>query len=198
MTAERKLTRTTKCPLLQSRVTVHDCNDDVRDVDLEALGNKASPRERCPRGRGASASHRTVQTWMDSTERKTASDGTPEPKSGPTAGRKEQQLRERADEQRVKRAWPTAGRQGAISLQSQERGTSVSHIKVHQTQCTHQDRGDARCDGTRAQAPTVQTVLKAWKLSSRSSSTRTSGSLSRCRGSLDSEDCGDSSVGVHR
>ena len=49
-----------------------------------------------------------------------------------------------------------------------------------------------------AQAPTDQTVLKAWKLSSRSSSTRTSRSLIRRRGSLDSEDRGDSPVAAHR
>ena len=78
---------------------MHDRSDDVRDVDLEALGNKASPRERCPRGRGASVSHRTVQARVDSEDKK-ARDGTPEPKnekSGPTAGGKEQPVRERAD-----------------------------------------------------------------------------------------------------
>ena len=65
--------------------------DDVGGAGLEALRNKASPRERCPRGRGASVPHRTVQARVDS-EDKTARDGTPEPKnekSGPTAGRKE-------------------------------------------------------------------------------------------------------------
>ena len=46
------------------------------------------------------------------------------------------------------------------------------------------------------QAPTDQTVLKAWKLSSRSPSTWTSGSLFRRKGSPDSEDRGDSSVAV--
>ena len=46
---------------------MHDRKDDVRDVGLEALGNKASQqREWCPRGSGANASHRTVQAWMDS------------------------------------------------------------------------------------------------------------------------------------
>ena len=49
------------------QATVHDRKDDVRDVGLEALGNKASQqREWCPRGSGATASHRTVQAWMDS------------------------------------------------------------------------------------------------------------------------------------
>ena len=84
---------------------MYDCNDDVRDVDLEALGNKASPRERCPRGRGGSASDRTVQAWSGLNRKtKTARDRTPETKIGPTAGRKEQPLRERADEQLVRRA----------------------------------------------------------------------------------------------
>ena len=36
---------------------------------------------------------------------------------------------------------------------------------IPRTQGTQQDRGDARCHGTRAQAPTVQKALKAWKLS---------------------------------
>ena len=49
---------------------MHDRKDDVRDVGLEALGNKASQlRERCPRDSGADASHRTVQAWMGSNEK---------------------------------------------------------------------------------------------------------------------------------
>ena len=65
--------------------------------DLEALGNKASPRERCPRGQRRRCLAQAVQAWMDSNE-KTAREGTPEPKKSqraqPTAG---------------KRAYPTAG-----------------------------------------------------------------------------------------
>ena len=47
--------------------------------DLEALGNKASPRERCPRGQRRRCLAQAVQAWMDSNE-KTAREGTPEPK----------------------------------------------------------------------------------------------------------------------
>ena len=60
---------------------MHDRKDDVRDVGLEALGNKASqPRERCPRGQRRRCFAQTVQAWMDSRE-KTAREGTPEPKN---------------------------------------------------------------------------------------------------------------------
>ena len=47
--------------------------------DLEDLGNKASPRERCPRGQRRRYLGQAVQAWMDSNE-KTAREGTPEPK----------------------------------------------------------------------------------------------------------------------
>ena len=59
---------------------MHDRKDDVRDVGLEALGNKASQlRERCPRGQRRRCLAQAVQAWMDSNE-KTAREGTPEPK----------------------------------------------------------------------------------------------------------------------
>ena len=58
---------------------MHDRKDDVRDVGLEALGNKASPRERCPRGHRRRCLAQAVQAWMDSNE-KTARERTPEPK----------------------------------------------------------------------------------------------------------------------
>ena len=54
--------------------------------DLEALGNKASPRERCPRGQRRRCLAQAVQAWMDSNE-KTAR--TQEGKRAhPTAGEK--------------------------------------------------------------------------------------------------------------
>ena len=60
---------------------MHDRKDDVRDVGLEALGNKASQsRERCPRGQRRRCFAQGVQAWMDSRE-KTAREGTPEPKN---------------------------------------------------------------------------------------------------------------------
>ena len=37
--------------------------------DLEALGNKASPRERCPRGQRRRCLAQAVQAWMDSNEK---------------------------------------------------------------------------------------------------------------------------------
>ena len=52
------------------------------------LETRPHRRERCPRGRGASASHRTVQAWVDS-KKKQPGMGPPEPKNekcGPTAG----------------------------------------------------------------------------------------------------------------
>ena len=36
---------------------------------LEALGNKASPRERCPRGQRRRCLAQAVQAWMDSNEK---------------------------------------------------------------------------------------------------------------------------------
>ena len=65
---------------------MHDRKDDVRDVGLEALGNKTSQlRERCRGDSGADAG-------MDGLKRKTAMEGTPEPKKGKrtqaTAGEK--------------------------------------------------------------------------------------------------------------
>ena len=59
---------------------MHDRKDDVRDVGLEALGNKASPRERCPRV--AAPVPRTGQCRHGWTQvEKTAREGTPEPKN---------------------------------------------------------------------------------------------------------------------
>ena len=69
---------------------MHDRKDDVRDVGLEALGNKASPRERCPRGQRRRCLAQAVQAWMDSNE-KTAREGT--------------------RTQESKRAYPTAGKE---------------------------------------------------------------------------------------
>ena len=97
--------------------------DDVRGAGLEALGNEASPRERCPRGRGASVSHRTVQARVYSKD-KTARDGT-EPENennGTTAGGKAQPLRERADLKLLKGAQPTAGGQ-ETTMVPQTQGT---------------------------------------------------------------------------
>ena len=79
---------------------MHDRKDDVRDVGLEALGNKASQlRERCPRGQRRRCLAQAVQAWMDPNE-KTAREGTPEPKK----------VREHSQLQ-AKRAYPTAGKE---------------------------------------------------------------------------------------
>ena len=60
---------------------MHDRKDDVRDVGLEALGDKASqPRERCPRGQRRRCFAQD-SAGMDGLERKTAREGTPEPKN---------------------------------------------------------------------------------------------------------------------
>ena len=49
---------------------MHDRKDDVRDVGLEALGNKASQqRERCPRGQRRRCLAQAVQAWTDSNEK---------------------------------------------------------------------------------------------------------------------------------
>ena len=78
---------------------MHDRKDDVRDVGLEALGNKASQlRERCPRGQRRRCLAQAVQAWMDSNE-KTAREGSPEPKK----------VKEHSQLQ-AKRAYPTAGK----------------------------------------------------------------------------------------
>ena len=70
---------------------MHDRKDDVRDVGLEALGNKASPRERCPRGQRRRCLAQAVQAWMDSNE-KTARGRDPRTQESkraqPTAGEK--------------------------------------------------------------------------------------------------------------
>ena len=94
-----------------------------QDQARKPLETRPHRRERCPRGRGASASHWKVQVRMDSNEKK-ARDGTPDP--------------------RKKRAWPTAGRQRAISLTLKLQETSISRSTSPQTQCTQQVRGDAK------------------------------------------------------
>ena len=60
---------------------MHDGKDDVRDVGLEALGNKASQlRERCPR-RLRRRCLAQDSAGMDGLKRKkTAREGTPDPK----------------------------------------------------------------------------------------------------------------------
>ena len=79
---------------------MHDRKDDVRDVGLEALGNKASPRERCPRGQRRRCLAQAVQAWMDSNETKNSQGRDPRTQESkraqPTAG---------------KRAYPTAGKE---------------------------------------------------------------------------------------
>ena len=110
---------------------------------------------------------------------KTARDGTPEPKnekSGSTAGRKEQPLRERADPQLVRRAWPTAGRereQSAFSQRDREQPSVVAGFPRHSAPNKMVETPGATerqvpTPQSSAQAPTVQTVLKSWKLHSRS------------------------------
>ena len=81
---------------------MHDRKDDVRDVGLEALGNKASQlRERCPQGQRRRCLAQAVQAWMDSNgKKKTAREGTPEPKK----------VKEHSQLQ-AKRAYPTAGKE---------------------------------------------------------------------------------------
>ena len=137
---------------------------------------------------GADVSHRTVQAWMDSREKKQPGKGPQNPrkkrattaeKSGPTAGKK---------------SIPTAGGQRAVSLRSNKQRTITIRIEAPQTQITQQDSRNARQSST--EALTVQTVLKDRKLSSHSSSRKPSRSLSQRRGRLDSEDRGDSSITV--
>ena len=63
---------------------MHDRKDDVRDVWSGSPWKTRphKPRERCPRGTaGADASHRTVQAWDGLKRKKTAREGTPEPKN---------------------------------------------------------------------------------------------------------------------
>ena len=65
---------------------------------LEALGNKASPRERCPRGQRRRCFAQD-SAGMDGLKRKNSQGRDPR-----TQERKEQPLRERADLQLVRRA----------------------------------------------------------------------------------------------
>ena len=136
---------------------------------------------------GAGASHRTVQAWMDS-RKKQPGMGPQNPrkkrattagKSGPTAGKKS-----------IANCRRTEGSQPSVKQ------TTNNHHSYRdpQTQITQQDGRDARQSST--EAPTVQTMLKDRKLSSRSSSRKPSRSLSQRRGRLDSEDRGDSSITV--
>ena len=79
---------------------------------------------------------RTGQCRHEWTQKLTAMDGTPEPKNekkGPTAGRRVQPLRERADLQLVIRVWPTAGRQGqsAFSQRDKKQPSVVSRSPRH-------------------------------------------------------------------
>ena len=76
---------------------------------LEALGNKASPRERCPRRQRRRCLAQAVQAWTDSNE-ETAREGTPEPKKS-------------------KRAQPTAGEKSIPNSKERTRATG------DQTQC---------------------------------------------------------------
>ena len=86
---------------------MRDRKDDVRDVGLKALGNKASQRrERCPRGQRRRCLAQVVQAWMDSKEKKkTTREGTPEPKK----------VKEHSQLQ-AKRAYPTAGKELELLL----------------------------------------------------------------------------------
>ena len=106
---------------------------------------------------------------------------------------------------RKKRAQPTAGRQRAISFQSKRQERTISRIKIP-PDTVHSTRSWERQVRRNAKFPLVKAAhrprqsrqrLEVGSLSSRSSSTRPSRSLSRRRGSPDSEDRGDSSVAVH-
>ena len=136
--------------------------DDVRGPGLEALGSKPAGLLRQCLAQDSAG--------MSGLKRKTAMDGTPEPRN--------------------KRAQPTAGRQE----------TTISRIKIPQTQCTQQDRGDARCDGTPSSHSSEQRTGADGPDSAQSSEGQQSQyidesrSLSRRRGSPDSENRGDSSV----
>ena len=98
-------------------------------------------------------------------------------KSGPTAGKKS-----------IANCRRTEGSQPSVKQ------TTNNHHSYRdlQTQTTQQDGRDARQSST--EAPTVQTMLKDRKLSSRSSSRKPSRSLFQRRGRLDSEDRGDYSA----
>ena len=166
----------TRRPRRQIRAKVYELNG------LEALGNKASPRERCPRGRGAGAWHRTVQAWMDSRENN--SQGR-DPRTQDREEHSQLQAEEhnqQAGKKSIANCRQTEGSQPTV------RQTTNDHHSYRgpQTQITQQDGRDARQSST--EALTVQTVLKYLKLSSRSSSRKPSRSLFQRRGRLDSKD----------
>ena len=99
---------------------------------------------------------------------------------------------------RMKRA-TTAGKSGPTagkkSIANCRQTTNTHHsYRGPQTQITQQDGRDARQSST--EALMIQTVFKDRKLSSHSSSRKSSRSLSQRRGRLDSEDRGDSSITV--
>ena len=111
----------------------------------------------------------------------------------------------KADPQRVEKSGKsglTAGKKSIANCRRTEgsqpsvkqTGNNHQSDRDPQTQITQQDGRDARQSST--EAPTVQTMLKDRKLSSRSSSRKPSRSLSPRRGRLDSEDRGDSSITV--
>ena len=83
----------------------------MRDVGLEALGNKASQlRERCPRGQRRRCLAQVVQAWMDSNEKKNSQGRDPRT-------------------QESKRAQPTAGEKSIPNRRERTRATG------DQTQC---------------------------------------------------------------
>ena len=110
---------------------------------LEALGNKASPRERCPRGQRRRCFAQD-SAGMDGLEKKQPGKGpqNPRTKSATTAGK----------------SGPTAGKKSIANC----RQTTNNH---------HSYRGSPdKSLNKMTEALTIQTVLKDWKLSSHSSS----------------------------
>ena len=155
---------------------------------LEALENKASPRERCPRGQRRRCFAQD-SAGMDGLKRKNSQGRDPR-----TQERKEQPLRERTDLQLVRRAQPTAGKQRTITIR----------IEVPQTQITQQDeRGADDSDSAqRSEAQQSQFIKetieipasaqrqtefrKSWKNLQYSAMMKRSNNSPQC-----SKDCGD-------
>ena len=138
---------------------------------LETLGNKASPRERCPRGQRRRCFAQD-SAGMDGLERKK------QPGKGP-------------QNPRTKRA-TTAGKSGPTADKK-----SIANCR-QTTNNHHSYRGLTRHRSLNkmTEALTVQTVLKDRKLSSHSSSRKPSRSLSQRRCRLNSEDRGGISITV--
>ena len=131
---------------------------------LEALETRPHHVSGARGDSGADASHRTVQAWMDSREKKVR-EGTEEPKN------------EKSNHCGKERTYSWLGEH--------------SQLQANNEQSPFVSRPPRHCSLNKmAEALTIQTVLKDRKLSSHSSSGKPSRSLSQRRGRLDSKDRG--------